>query len=136
MKMSGLLLVLLFSLSFTVFGADDKQEAKLELWVKPKLCLRYKESKPCSLELRLRWTAPSEGNYCVYSAQTEMEPLQCWHLSSAGEYETEFTIDSDVEFWLSMRGSEIKLATAELELATLLGGGNKARNRRHIWNLI
>nr|WP_158224677.1 DUF3019 domain-containing protein [Agaribacterium haliotis] len=121
----------------TAAGTQASAErAHLTLWVKPKLCLRYKESQPCSVEVLLKWQAREAGNYCIYSALAEAEPLRCWPSHDGGEHEVELHISEDLQFWLSEPGSSVKLASELLELATLVSGGNKARSRRHIWNLI
>lgn len=121
---------------------DEPQTVVLSISVKPKLCLRFSAAEPCELEVHIQWHAERVTDYCVYSEQSEREPIKCWSGVREGKYSISMSLMEDTDFWLSYQGGKVKylgeeLARCRLELATIVKDVKSRRsNKRHIWNLI
>ena len=81
----------------------------------PSKCVSLKRGLVCYQQLNMRWQAADIGDYCIVQLETAL-PQKCWLQQQSGELAFEFISDHSQQYALRQRGSNIDLATVQIEV--------------------
>jgi hypothetical protein len=122
----------LVALSCAAVGNQAYAEppAKIELILKPKVCLLNSEEERCFDELHISWLADAMFNLCLFQ-KTEAVPLACWKNSRSGSHKMALNTNASLDFLL--RDSEKNALLVSETFEVIHDHKRFRRARRNAW---
>ncbi len=125
-------MVLLLLLWPALGGADEKMQLK----VKPKLCIIDERTPSCKMSFIVHWQSAETGYYCLYN-DFEQSPLRCWSDRRVGELSDQRVVDNEFRFWMAGSDKELPLAVVAVEVLRLDNSDRRRKRRsRHVWDIL
>ena len=125
-SVNGWLLVMAIWLIAFDVQSNEQQEESLSLT--PTQCVALTQGQRCYLDATLSWSAPTKGDYCLFSSQQEA-PLFCWQDQNQGRLSREFATARNIVFSLRLKGSVDLKATQQLKVTWV----HQKRGQPRVW---
>jgi len=89
--------------------------ADTKLQLKPSKCVTLKQGKTCFQDVKVFWSSPQKGDYCLFNAEHK-KALKCWHNVQQGGYQFEFESTHSVIYVLNETSNNTRIAQQTLSV--------------------
>lgn len=108
-------IISLFLLAKAATAADQYHNSSIQLSLKPKECVVFKEGDKCYADVTLKWKANAPSSLCLYRAPDEIQ-LTCWDNQSEGQFSEKLVMEEPVDYYLATADGSKILAKETLHL--------------------
>ncbi len=121
---------LLSVLQSTMVVGQDRNES-MELSLKPKECVVFKEGDKCYASVKVKWSSKDAAAVCLYRTPGQTK-LECWAGVSEGQFSESLIMSEPVQYYLSPENSSEVLVRETLNLSWVY---KKSSRPEHTWRL-
>lgn len=103
----------LFAIGLTLVNTANAEV--FSLTSEPSKCISLSEGLVCYQRIKMQWTAPEIGDYCIIQVASD-RTLSCWEHHQQGLYEFEFSEKQSEVYELRRQGDAKGLASTRIEV--------------------
>ena len=119
----------------TVAHAQSADTPKVDLTVKPLLCIIDERTPQCEMAFLVQWQSNLLGDYCLFN-DFAPTPLKCWSGQRSGELTEQRVVRDEFRFWMADDGTELAAVTVEVLRVDDESDRRRRRRSRHVWDLL
>ena len=105
------------------------------LTIKPKLCIVDSRQPSCEMKLKVSWSTPQTGDYCLHDNRSN-DPLECWQGASSGTYRGTRSVDAILLLRLVDENGDVVARTEVQVLDADSADRRRKRTRRRVWSIL
>lgn len=113
--------------------ASDVEENKVELTIKPKVCVLEKINTQCVDTVVIAWNSRFVISPCLESDSFLGIDLPCWENQTKGQFEVQLRTQKPIKFLLVEGGKT--LATTSLRVFSPVRPRKRSSRRRNPWSI-
>jgi hypothetical protein len=111
-------------------------EPRVQLVVKPLLCVLDKGANSCLMTFDVRWKSVLAAEYCL-SDGTQPTPLRCWASANAGDLQQQRQVSEEFIYWLTQPAGVERLAEVKISVLRVDSADRRRERRaRHVWDVL
>lgn len=118
------------ALILTSTALAASKSSRIELKIKPKVCVLNNEDEACLDELNISWLSEDRRNLCLYQ-KSHNEPLACWENAKKGSHSMALNTNTSLNFLLRESQQNELLASETFEV--IHDHKQYRRARRNAW---